>query len=245
MLKLVWDTSALVNIKEPNERGYSPGHSLWKDLADGWIVGPYKNIIPTIAAFEINAAVSRLHLNGGRMVRDFRLIGPNERLYDIDVRFMKESAELVRMDGFDRLRGADLIFACIASLEKAWLVTLDHHFEHVADKIKVIDLNLSKTEPEYYHQFPMQDDGEAQYNLGVAYATGRDLPQDYVQAHMCFNVAASRSTGEVRETSVKARDDLAAEMTPEQLAEAQRRAREWDAAHPREAEFNRKGKDTL
>jgi hypothetical protein len=46
MLKLVWDTSALVNIKEPNEHGYSPGHSLWKDLADGWIEGPYQNIIP-------------------------------------------------------------------------------------------------------------------------------------------------------------------------------------------------------
>ncbi len=234
MLKLVWDTSALMNIKEPNERGYSPGHSLWKDLADGCIVGPYENIIPTIAVFEINAAVSRLHREDGRMVRDFRLIGPNERLYDIDVKFMRESAELVRMGGFDRLRGADLIFACIASLEKAWLVTLDRNFEHVAEKIKVIDLKLSINEPEYLHQFPMQDEGEARYDLGVAYATGRDLPQDYVQAYMCFNVAASRSTGEVRETRVKARDDLAAEMTREQLAEAQRLAREWDAAHPRE-----------
>ena len=234
MLKLVWDTSALVNIKEPNERGYSPGHSLWKDLADGWIVGPYENIIPTIAAFEINAAVSRLRREGGRMVRDFRLIGPNERLYDIDVKFMKESAELVRMEGFDRLRGADLIFACIASLEKAWLVTLDKGFKRVAEKIKVIDLNLSLTEPEYLNQFPMQAVGQAQYDLGVACATGRGLPQDDVQAHLYFHVAASRSTGELREDAVKNRDLVAARLTPEGRSEAQRRAREWDEAPPRE-----------
>ena len=157
MLKLVWDTSALVNIKEPNEQGYSPGYSLWKDLADGWIAGPYENIIPTIAAFEVNATVSRLRRNGTRMVREFRLIGSNERLYNIDAQFVRESAELVTMDGFDQLRGADLIFACIASIEKAWLVTLDKHFKYVDDKIKLIDLNLSRTQPKYHHQFPMQD----------------------------------------------------------------------------------------
>ena len=33
---------------------------------------------------------------------------------------------------------------------------------------------------------------------------------------------------------VKNRDIFAAKMTAEQIAEAQRRAREWDAAHPRD-----------
>jgi hypothetical protein len=33
--KFVWDTSALINIKEPNENGYSPAHSLYKDFNDG------------------------------------------------------------------------------------------------------------------------------------------------------------------------------------------------------------------
>ena len=41
------------------------------------------------------------------------------------------------------------------------------------------------------------------------------------------------------------RDAVAERLTPEGRSAAQRRAREWDAAHPREAEFNRKGKDTL
>jgi TPR repeat protein len=65
------------------------------------------------------------------------------------------------------------------------------------------------------------------------YATGRGVPQDYVQAHMWINLAASRPTGEERETAAELRDLLRTQMTPEQIAEAQRLAREWDLAHPR------------
>jgi hypothetical protein len=78
--KLVWDTSALINIKEPNAEGYSPGNSLWKDLYDGWIRGPYLNIIPAVAAFEIPATVSRGRRNGSWMLREFYLMGDNEVL---------------------------------------------------------------------------------------------------------------------------------------------------------------------
>ena len=74
----------------------------------------------------------------------------------------------------------------------------------------------------------------AQYNLGVMYANGRGVPQDDAEAHMWTNLAASRMTGELRDSSVKNLNIIAAKMTAEQVAEAQRRAREWDAAHPRE-----------
>ena len=77
-------------------------------------------------------------------------------------------------------------------------------------------------------------DADAQVNLGVMYGGGRGVPQDYVQAHMWFNLAASRLTGEAREKVAKVGDAVAGEMTPTQIAEAQRLAREWDAAHPRE-----------
>ena len=46
--KFVWDTSAIVNIKEPNEQGYSPGYSLIKDSSDSIIPGPYLNIFPSL-----------------------------------------------------------------------------------------------------------------------------------------------------------------------------------------------------
>ena len=68
----------------------------------------------------------------------------------------------------------------------------------------------------------------AQFNLGVMYHNGWGVPQDYVEAHMWYNLAASRfPAGEARDRFAKARDDLAARMTPAQIAEAQRLAREW------------------
>ena len=79
-----------------------------------------------------------------------------------------------------------------------------------------------------------QGDACAQSNLGVMYANGQGVPQDYVQAHMWYNLAASRLTGEARENAVRNRDRVAGLMTPDQLADAQRLAREWDAAHPPE-----------
>ncbi len=68
-------------------------------------------------------------------------------------------------------------------------------------------------------------------NLGVLYSIGQGVPQDYVQAHMWINLAVSRSPpGEVRDKAAALRDGLASKMTPAQIAEAQRLAREWMAA---------------
>ena len=52
---------------------------------------------------------------------------------------------------------------------------------------------------------------------------------------MWFNLAVSRSTGENRETAVSFRDRIAEELTPDDLSDAQRLAREWDAAHSRDS----------
>ena len=66
---------------------------------------------------------------------------------------------------------------------------------------------------------------------GASYDTGRGVPQDNVEAHTWLNLAASRLTGEQREEVVTARDRVTERMTPADLSEAQRRAREWNAAH--------------
>jgi uncharacterized protein len=70
--------------------------------------------------------------------------------------------------------------------------------------------------------------GMAQVNLGAMYLNGQGVPQDYAQAHMWFNLAGSRAAdAETRDRAVKNRDLVAAKMTPSQIAEAQRMAREW------------------
>jgi len=68
-----------------------------------------------------------------------------------------------------------------------------------------------------------QGHATAQYNLGDMYERGRGVPQDYIKAHMWFNLAGAK--GNVQ--AVKNRDIIAAKMTPAQIAEAQRLAREW------------------
>ena len=81
----------------------------------------------------------------------------------------------------------------------------------------------------WYHLAADQGLAGAQEILGLMYYRGRGVPQDFVQAHMWLNLAASRLPPAffIRDSSAKTRDELAARMTPEQIAEAQRLAREW------------------
>lgn len=62
----------------------------------------------------------------------------------------------------------------------------------------------------------------AQFRLGLMYAGGRGVAQDYVEAHKWLNLAASQESN-----FAEFRDSVAAGMTPAQIAEAQRLAREW------------------
>ena len=80
----------------------------------------------------------------------------------------------------------------------------------------------------WYRLAAAQGEARAQNNLGFLYVTGRGVPQDDVQAHMWFTLAASRySPGRDRDRVVENRDRVARRMTPAQLAEAERLAREW------------------
>jgi TPR repeat protein len=73
-------------------------------------------------------------------------------------------------------------------------------------------------------------DPQAQYNIGLAYAKGEGVPEDKVSAHMWLNLAVSRfptSDAVNRNVATASRDAVANKMSAEELAEAQRRAREW------------------
>ncbi len=60
------------------------------------------------------------------------------------------------------------------------------------------------------------------------YRNGEGVPQDYVQAHMWYNLAASKfPPGERRDKAVENRYIVAKKMTPAQISEAQKLAREW------------------
>ena len=108
----------------------------------------------------------------------------------------------------------------------------------------------------WFREAADEGDVPAQYILGVMYARGgratglswrrtgasprgiarhrrgSSRPQDYVEAHRWFNLAASHVTvtSDEQRFYAEIRDNTAKELTPSQLAEAQRRAAEWQTA---------------
>ena len=64
---------------------------------------------------------------------------------------------------------------------------------------------------------------DAQYDLGRIYAEGRGVQQDYVRAYLWFSLAAAQ--GDRR--ALHNRSTLVPLMTPAQIAEGRRLAREW------------------
>lgn len=66
--------------------------------------------------------------------------------------------------------------------------------------------------------------GDELFRMGLLYSTGQGgAPLDYVSAHMLFNLAAMRGSLEARIY----RKELAQEMASDEVADAQRAAREW------------------
>ena len=82
----------------------------------------------------------------------------------------------------------------------------------------------------WYRMAAEQGDNSAQNNLAIMHEYGLGIPQNFVRAHMWFNIAASsvpRGSDRFRNIYVRARDRVAALLTPSQLARAQRMAIEW------------------
>ena len=77
----------------------------------------------------------------------------------------------------------------------------------------------------WYRLAAEQGNAVSQRSLGIMYTEGQGVPQDYVMAHKWLNLAAAQG-GTTRDTAVKVRDAVAAKMTPAQISEAQRLARE-------------------
>ena len=75
----------------------------------------------------------------------------------------------------------------------------------------------------WYRKASEQGFGLSQFNLAEMYAGGLGMPQDYVQAYKWYSVANANG-----DTKGKfARDVLEKQMTPAQIAQAQKLAREW------------------
>ncbi|MDC8755429.1 hypothetical protein OIK40_12335 [Erythrobacter sp. sf7] len=69
-----------------------------------------------------------------------------------------------------------------------------------------------------------EGDMNACFDLGVAYSIGSNGAEcDLIEAHKWFNLAAARGHDE----AANCRADISDDMTAREIAEAQRRARQW------------------
>ena len=85
-----------------------------------------------------------------------------------------------------------------------------------------------KKAEKWYHKAAEQGDTDAQYNLGNLYDNENlGVAHDYVMSHMWFTIASVNGY----QDAFKKRDSVAEKMTPSQIQEAQKLAREWMAEH--------------
>ena len=80
-----------------------------------------------------------------------------------------------------------------------------------------------KTAVKWWRLAAEQGDADSQTNLGVMYADGEGVLKDYVYTHMWGSIGASNGS----ENGGKLRDFVATKMTPTQIADAQKLAREY------------------
>lgn len=65
------------------------------------------------------------------------------------------------------------------------------------------------------------------YQLGIRYSVGSDVAADLVSAHKWFNLAAMKGNKD----AIVLRQEIAASLSPAEIAQAQRAARAWLSAH--------------
>ncbi|MCK4635827.1 MAG: PIN domain-containing protein [Candidatus Moranbacteria bacterium] len=91
--------------------------------------------IPSIAYFEFQATQSRNRKKYKELYME------SVRKYDITYDLIKKCDNLDLFNKFNRLRGADLVYACISKIENMPLATNDKDFKSVESDISVIWVN--------------------------------------------------------------------------------------------------------
>ncbi len=84
-----------------------------------------------------------------------------------------------------------------------------------------------KTEVDFIPADNAELSADELYRLGIAASTGNGAPLSYIEAHKWFNLAAVRGN----EAAKLYRKELSEQMTRDDIATAQKSAREWLVAN--------------
>jgi hypothetical protein len=169
---------------------------------------------------------------------EFGAPGSAERLGDTAETQLRDCVENYRRQGY-ALLGAPTFSAVapiapaarVAPVTPAAPVTPDRA-RPIYDAAVAAERGDSTTALQSMRRLAEQGDINAQTVLGKAYKDGLGVLQDYVQAHKWYNLAAANAATsgpekELRDVAFGEREALTQLMSREQIAEAQKLAREW------------------
>ncbi len=128
--KVLLDANVLISMVNSRDPNHTPCYSFYQNNKDSHIF-----YVPSIAYFEFQATQSR----NGKSYHEIYM--ENVKKYDISYDLIKKCWDLNLFNKFSRLRGADLVYACISKVEKIPLATNDNDFKSVKSEISIIWVN--------------------------------------------------------------------------------------------------------
>ena len=124
--RIVIDNSVLYAAVSENDVNHVRAESYIKQHSET------TKILLVSAYFEYQATLSRNGFN----YRGLHI--ENVEVFDLTREFTEKCAAQKMFDKFTKLRGADLIYACVAKMLDAPLVTLDKDFDAYRDQITIL-----------------------------------------------------------------------------------------------------------
>lgn len=132
------DASVLSAIVNSDDVEHFSCYSFYRNLDDNdkalWVV-------PGLIFFEFQATQSRRYQKsrpGQPVFRHAPLNYENTELFEVTKKFLRKVYDLKLYDTFTTLRGADLLYACIARVERIPLVTHDSDFDIYSKDLTLI-----------------------------------------------------------------------------------------------------------
>lgn len=124
--RILVDASFLTSLIRSKDVNHTVAAQFYKSHPDTvWV-------IPTIAYFEFQAAQSRR----GQTYKEVYI--EKHEAFEITMKFLHRCGRRGVFERFLKLRGADLVYACISYTEEIPLVTFDKDFNEYTADIKLI-----------------------------------------------------------------------------------------------------------
>lgn len=132
------DANVLASIVDSRDAEHFSCYSFFRNLHDEdaaiWVV-------PGLIFFEFQATQSKKAKKRGKSSSPYRhapLFETNTELYHVTESFLAKVWDLELYNKFGHLKGADLLYACIAKVENIPLVTHDADFDKCQGEITLI-----------------------------------------------------------------------------------------------------------